>query len=506
MVSSNAPVIETLSPSFLSLPTELKQHILSLLPDLASVERAILVHPSLYQSFIGAESVIITHILKRQIGSKLITLVEDVADAATINPWSRERMSSLLCRIFIRNKHYKSYLGAQYQRAYKLSVLEKQQRKWTLRHALHAAELHRDVEYFSRDFADCTLGTIRTPLSDNEKHRIKRSFYIFELYCTAFRRRKYRELADPEQASRFSIESQRHFFLRNFPSWQLEQIACVYEYLKTHITPAFDDVAQHDVEWGHQFIDWMDENNTHKEFVVSQGLAYLRKLGAETSYDDRYQLLLNVTSSPSESRYVLHDQSFFHAAMSPHAPQNYSLIEYLDKMEDGVQVESQTLLVASHLENYLLADPDVGPFYAWLWAHRSLPNVMVYFDPDQKRIRSRGYVMWDRARLSRRWGKLSNPWRRPRLNVNDEIERLKQKVEMRVGFQERSWIFRSGGRGWWSEADKTKVVWPEMYQTQAEKNCKELTGLPLGSVSETKRTERIEVEPVPPDPAPRQEP
>ena len=434
---------------------------------------SILAYPALRQAFHGAESLILATILTRQIGFQLISLAEDVTDAATIIPWRRNSMGYLLGRIFIGRNGYKREFGSDYQKTCQILVTAKQQRKWTLGSAIVASELHRDIEYLAMQFAISALCESHPPLSANETRRIHRSFYLFELYCIAFRYRRPTELANPGKDRRFSIHSQSCFFHQKFPPWQLEQLACVYDFLKAHITPAFEDLAKHDVNWGYQYIDWLDSASPHKEFLVSQGIGRVRKLGASTSYAERHRLLSDMTASPWDPTFVLYDDAFFHAASSSQFPHTYSLPDYLRSIDVSVRVEDRVsqhgeamlnVTLNTHAGNDLLEESDIGPFYAWQWAHQSLPDVRTYFDPSQRRLRSRGYVMWDKARLDKRTVTFSRSWRRHIATQEEESVQRLMRRHMLTGFAERFRIFRRGGRGWWSETDKSKVIWPRQIQ------------------------------------------
>lgn len=492
MASGGGIAVQALPTSLLSLPAELQQIILSLLPDPVSVKSLILAHPIFRQAFLGAESLILATILTRQIGLQLIFLAEDVADAAMLIPWRRNSMGYLLDRIFL-GKGYKSEFGPNYEKACQALVTAKQQRKWTLGSAVLASELHRDIEYLAMEFAMSALGEGHSPFSANEVRRIHRSFYLFELYCIAFRYRRPTELAKPGKDRRFGIRSQRYFFHQNFPPWQLEQLACVYDFLKAHITPTFEDVAQHDVDWGYQYIGWLDSASPHKEFPVSQGIASVRRLGASTSYAERYRLLSAMTASPWDPTFVLYDDAFFHATASNQLHHDCSFSDYLRNMEVGVRVEDRFMqngeamlkvLVDTHTGNDLLEEPDIGPFYAWQWAHQSLPDVRAYFDPNQRRLRSRGYVMWDKVRLDKRTVTFSRAWRRHIATPEEEFARGLMQQQMVTTFEERSWIFRKGGRGWWSKTDKSKVIWLRQIQwTLSQETLSRMACISIDAVS-----------------------
>lgn len=101
-------------------------------------------------------------------------------------------------------------------------------------------------------------------------------------------------------------------------------------------------------------------------------------------------------------------------------------------------------------------DPDKGPAEVWRITHLEMPSREFVMANAHIPLRESGYVMWDYDRLSR-WGLLKIPWR-PIPGPSRE-EQNRQWEEMRRSFDRRTEIWRSGGRGWWSEHDESKVVY-----------------------------------------------
>lgn len=65
--------------------------------------------------------------------------------------------------------------------------------QFRLPHALRLAWFHENVEFFTDHFASSILGESQIPseashaLSWNERHRIGRNLYRFEVYCNLFK-------------------------------------------------------------------------------------------------------------------------------------------------------------------------------------------------------------------------------------------------------------------------------------------------------------------------------
>lgn len=157
--------------------------------------------------------------------------------------------------------------------------------------------MHAMVEWFTREFARDTLPLVGselglkrpqgTALSADETFRIHRAMYRFQMYCCLF------QAPITGKESRFGRILRGQFFGRYSP-WVNEQLACVHDYFERvlsrgmfprrypvldlgrkcaeQLAIAFDEVAAHDIEWGHQRINWLanGERNPHKQGYVNR--------------------------------------------------------------------------------------------------------------------------------------------------------------------------------------------------------------------------------------------
>ena len=162
--------------------------------------------------------------------------------------------------------------------------------------------------YFAEHFAATKLAQqeIKIP-SELEMHRIERSLYVFDLYKILFRRTKQ------SRKGRFTSKDQWTTLFSKFAPWETEQLGCIYDYLFDMITPgkihiiefpilhvpnllsAFNDVAEHDVAWGDLSVPWVDDYSFdyygYKDYILSCGLKFIRKVIETTEYKQRYKLL-----------------------------------------------------------------------------------------------------------------------------------------------------------------------------------------------------------------------
>ncbi|MCJ1256204.1 hypothetical protein MMC24_004024 [Lignoscripta atroalba] len=322
---------------------------------------------------------------------------------------------------------------------------------WTVLDAISVSNLHCHVDYFIKKFTSSILsvhpvsGTIDpdySPPSMNEVCRIQRIFYRFELYCNLFREYNRRPR---DKEHRFSAAEQERLFHRKFATWEIEQLACVRDYLMRQLSVAFDEVADHDVLWGELMINAeLDSlgDNSWKEHYLSLGLGYIRKLDTASTYDERYALVAPNLGS---------DIDFLSTAL-----REGDEIDDTIPFSDFDEEKQHRYLAKSPFTN----DDGIGPIDAWYWGHNDESCARLYHVVDKAILRGWGYCLWDRTRLLA-WDVLSKPWHSFPAFVekrfsSDEYRRLREK-------QQRSWDERSRlyqlGSGWWAEGDESRIVW-----------------------------------------------
>lgn len=203
-------------PSLVTLPVECRQAILTYLPDVSSLGSTILSHSSLYTAFLGYKDFIIKCVLYTLVSSDLLAEACLVLELSQVKIRTREQVLDALAR---------------YRRRY--VPLE-----WTLKDAFFIERLHRSIDYFTRDFARTALSQHPltnvaeepSPVSPAEWHRIARSFYWYEHYTRLFYQR-HRKHEGNRHFPRFRRNDQFLIFLKRFSTEELEQLACVGEYL-----------------------------------------------------------------------------------------------------------------------------------------------------------------------------------------------------------------------------------------------------------------------------------
>jgi hypothetical protein len=201
------------------------------------------------------------------------------------------------------------------------------------------------------------------PLQYAEGIRIQRALYRFQRICQMYPRN-----AQPsEHGGRTRGEHPLSYFVRGLPSWELEELQCIYRFLMSRLS--FLDDSAYTAFVGAECLKKGISSTQYKEHVLSMGLLFLRQLMA----------------APFENRLTLLEQYY--------GPDTHSLSDVLPlnsaKNGIGLQASSRSLSIQSLF----------GPSAGW-----------VLFRPPSPRDRSRmselqdrGYCFWERDRLEA-WG------------------------------------------------------------------------------------------------------
>ena len=440
---------DTIQLQLTSLTPELKCAIFTNLPDVASAKSLALTSSSFYYTFLGAESLIITQVLQNEITTDLMHGAFAAYKASKISVWTKQAVKNFLDEYFGDLAPHKAQI-------------------WTLSEALPMNKVHSCVNFFAADFASFALsknpipGDSSAAPSCTETLRIKRSLYRFELYCNLFRKPSYDRMVRGDrncliQPSPFGTQEQRDIFLNMFSPWENEQLGCIHDYLIEKITVPFNDVAEHDVNFGELSIAWVDtfgnKEEHYKNDYLLLGLDFVSQLSTARTYDDRHRLL---TSNQGYKGSRLSD------AMRP----SWTL------QDDGVPLEEYNDEEEKHFVNAPFHhDDDSGPAEAWRWAHAKSTKQRFYFLKEHRLFRQRGYVMWDLKRLLG-WNLFALPVQALASErslsglerLEKQAEEMKQEKMQSDSWRERSRIWQEGGDGWWAPGDESHIRWPRGHQ------------------------------------------
>lgn len=274
------------------LPAELQQMILSVLPDIQSLQAAILCCSTIHAAFTSAEASVTSMVLLNELDSDVMP--EAFVAESTLHPFETVRPRNP----DVYNDNYYQFAEKHLQQRCQSSGSRR------LPDALRIVKLHDCIRIWAARFADATLKTMREETmyerlepdpydsvqidaTDNEMKRIERAFYRLEIFCNLFRggllRLRWaidRHLADV-----------RRVFCLNFAPWENEQMACVMDFLVRWMSQGrnifihplcffltiIDFVgSQQNLRWAHE-IPRLKHVEMQKSFLVG----YLNNIGLQ---------------------------------------------------------------------------------------------------------------------------------------------------------------------------------------------------------------------------------
>ncbi|KJK79987.1 hypothetical protein H634G_04226 [Metarhizium anisopliae BRIP 53293] len=412
------------------LSVELLQMVLSELPDVSSLRAAALSCPLLYGVFLEADTTITTRVLLNQIDDSVLPEAELAFLSSSLHHGPEPKYRHVVVDFITQNLRQRPTPPSS----------------WSLQKALQLERLHLCVSELTQKFVHTTLTTY--PMTQSkctatrlERCRIERAFYRFELYCNLFRML-------PEIGAELPIRvEQNKLFFACFAPWENEQLGCIHDFLVRAVSPAFNDIAEHDIAWGAFRVEYDDRiDSPFIQHILSRGLKKLYSIILAETYLERHQLLYD-RGFPS-----ITDNFLYEGLQSANEHNDHVSL-------DGWSPENEALLT----RRSFVADPDSGPRDAWQWAHREEAWTNWVYQEDRDNIRRWGYVMWDRCRLDS-VGILQVPWEDTRSSTElqlEEQEAARQRAYMENSWEKREKMYRRGAVGWWSWGDESQVLWPD---------------------------------------------
>ncbi|MCJ1244087.1 hypothetical protein MMC30_001285 [Trapelia coarctata] len=249
------------------LPAELRIEVLRSIDDFSTLYSFIRVSKSLYSVFSAAKSSILSSVLERSIPIDILT------DALAVH-------SSSLLPVH-DDKLTKDFVASRWLGNSSPTYPPSQSAGFgCLAHFQHI------IDWFTNDICktfarnEPSLGVGSFPVSFEERVRISRAFYRIEIYCNLF---KDTRVAD-DMTVYYTTDDQFELFLSHIPPWEVEEVACVHEYLHNKLSVLDEAVREYEknknMDWGF----WADirkdrlRPNSMKEMVLSHGLELLYKL------------------------------------------------------------------------------------------------------------------------------------------------------------------------------------------------------------------------------------
>ncbi|KAM0167930.1 hypothetical protein ACHAPF_011502 [Botrytis cinerea] len=411
------------------LPVESIQAIQCLIKNVPDLSSIILTCKAMHNAFVSADQPILKQVFTNEIGSEVLPEAFLTALISRQTTVSDDVLDSCHNR-FIENAR---------------NIKRKDHLDLRICDALFMSNLHSHVVYFTNDFIskaftsqifteDISIITRQLPVSDKEKWRIQRTFYHFQIYCYIFHEKK----------TLFPVHlqsDQNKIFFNYFSIWENEQLACVHDYMFRVIAPGFDELVDHDVEWGEYMMNYASfDDPENMEPLIARGLFAVRNMVEAKGYKEIRKSYYQ--DYPEYSSNLL-DHGLRNSAHG--SGDEWHWLEGYSKEEEDKFIKNPVWY----------DDEDKGPELVWRWAHQSCGSVDFVLCDKHRFEREWGYVMWDYSRILE-LGVTESEWER-----TDDAENNKGSRPSRESMDRREKIYRTGGRGWWSAEDESKVVWPD---------------------------------------------
>lgn len=218
-VTPNARVkLELQSASLEGLAFEIQYEILQRLPDLPSLDALVHASPSYHRAYVAGRQSILAKVLSRDIGPDVLFEAHAKVKALMTNKKDGSEI----------RRYLQDYRSTRREPA-SVSI-----ERVPLPHIAVLSQIQRAVRFAMKDFCQATLSRHPLngekeerimPLSTNEGRRIGRAFYRFEIFCSM--------LGQPGFKVKriLNCMDMCHLFLNHFPPWEVEEIACVRDYI-----------------------------------------------------------------------------------------------------------------------------------------------------------------------------------------------------------------------------------------------------------------------------------
>ncbi|KAI9775732.1 MAG: hypothetical protein M1839_000934 [Geoglossum umbratile] len=434
---------------------------MSAIADVQSLKSAALSCPSLYHAFSGAETMITTRVLSSQVSNGVLPEAAAALESSQLDPPTAQGIQNFVKKHLCRRRL--------------------PPRSWTLCDALSVGKFHLCLSSFATKFANTSLTNeplrSATP-TQSERDRIERALYRFEIFCNLFR-----------NSNVANVEDQQDLFFTKFSPWEMEQLGCIHDFLIRQVSPAFNDIAEHDIVWGKFNVRFGDRiDSPYIQHLLSFGLQKLHQISTAETYEARHTLLY--------SRYGPEVTiNFLYEALR--------LANKADGLGDpfpGFTLENQRTLAKAPF----FRDPDTGPADVWRWTHNDGTRYRLIYRKHQPRLREWGYVMWDRSRFDD-IGIFNSPWKPREISADaswEQYRKVKRQTEyMRSSWAARSGIFALGGRGWWSWGDSSKIAVAAYTDARAARHPEASIGAALAAYLHVRAAAILYRHGVPPKPA-----
>ncbi|KAI0837184.1 hypothetical protein F5Y06DRAFT_304883 [Hypoxylon sp. FL0890] len=206
---------------------------------------------------------------------------------------------------------------------------------------------------------------------------------------------------DPSDSSLSAYQEEdrlRCDFFRMFAPSVNEQLLCVYAYLESEASEAFDFLVAHDVNWGELSISWDEDAFTcpYIQSILSRGLPFLRQVVCADTYDKKIRLLgPQHPKSINDGSYPFHQLCYMSLRGITLPPLG---------LKNGKPSLDSYALPQLQILRRTRDDPAnstaSGPFHLWLGAHWSRSVFNSVISMRDRNLWDCGYVLWDNVNVN----------------------------------------------------------------------------------------------------------
>lgn len=425
------------------LPTEIKLIVLHSLSDITALRAVVHASPLYHSLYLSQREEILTAVLCADINHKLFF----VACSASINFGSTSYVdhSSRLDRVKDVLEVLNTIADPNFRLTGCLANWEVGwEKKLISRGLFQTARLHFIVLAVLAEYCYSTLTMhpmmsaateVYPALSQNEKHRIQRALYLYDLSCKLSPSNFHGQSGSPTNKLLFTQAQVSDLFLSKLEIWEVEEIACINYYIFQFYKILFRDCVP------------------DLTYLEPRLLAVRQRSHADTS-------IFAPWGPPFEEKYQywtsLGLEFFYRISRAEHKSQVALLAEnYWEKsyisLSTAISLYRAQHHVAKHVNLYTVCDME----RSWSEERWPAPNAnsllsserydLCIFDvPDT--TRAWGYVFWDRDRL-RRWGVPPRDIRTIGVKLNPRGEGQKKRKATPKNKNVKSITF---GANWWS--------------------------------------------------------
>ena len=398
-----------------ALSAELILLILLEVPNLGSLHSLIRASPKSYQIFLTAKETILVSLIRRSIQSAAFIDALAAVQASQLGDTGPDRKTVLA---FLRRYENKRHKAA-----------DNKGQHYSIKTAVSLCQLYRATEYFIEDLTSrsnfylhrcqnlslplssgCdSTGSLwnshgdlyldrnnhYTAMSDTEEVRLQRAFYRYELYTQIFGAGM-----EYDGKSLWELPSDSHFFLERYLHFEIEELACVDNYLWSLLSNAFDRIDHSFI--GIQFPMLLNGSERPKSPSYFRSVAlHEAKYGIYSLYVD-YLLSLSLSFIHHALRL---DRSSMQREILSHFrydDRRRSLSTALEALWKGISLQERSAIdsyirVVAAGNQIRFNDTVNGPNEGWLCVYSNTAFISPY--RSRNTIHSLGYVFWDSQRL-----------------------------------------------------------------------------------------------------------